>query len=190
MPDSKGMHDLRLLLSQPGLDVPVRTLAKTAEPGVTRADNVLDAEAKAAYRRRLEELSMQIEDSLAVHDDSCAAALDRERTQLIEELWRATRLGGRSRASTMTWNVRTKQSVPGSVTPCGIWNRVIRSWRSTCAKASLRATPAATHPKTRSLGCCDRRWTPSTRPSPQAKTGNIARSRDSAFFIALLLWAP
>jgi hypothetical protein len=60
-------------------------------------DAVLDDTAKAAYRRRLAELDERIDHALDGHDDRRAAELDQERQALIDELRRATGLGGRSR---------------------------------------------------------------------------------------------
>ncbi|MEV0677432.1 AAA family ATPase [Actinosynnema sp. NPDC050436] len=96
MPDSKGLRDLHVLLGSPG--VPVAAVSLLAPEAVAAArlggDPVLDDEAKAAYRRRLERLDEEIDNA---HDDARAAALDRERAALLEELRAAAGLGGRTR---------------------------------------------------------------------------------------------
>jgi hypothetical protein len=103
MPDAKGMRDLHILLSRPGVDVPVGALIDPARgeslvaTSRRRSDSVLDPQAKAEYRRRLATLETEIEASLATHQDERALQLESERDGLIAELRRTTRLGGRSR---------------------------------------------------------------------------------------------
>jgi hypothetical protein len=58
---------------------------------------VLDEEAKARYRARLGTLEEQITAALDRGDDDRAARLDAERGALVEELRRASGLGGRAR---------------------------------------------------------------------------------------------
>ncbi|CCH30701.1 AAA family ATPase [Actinosynnema sp. NPDC047251] len=96
MPDSKGLRDLHVLLGSPGVPVPaVSLLDPEAVPSARLGgDPVLDDEAKAAYRQRLERLDEEIDNA---YDDVRAAALDRERTALLEELRAAAGLGGRTR---------------------------------------------------------------------------------------------
>ena len=60
-------------------------------------DAVLDDEAKAQYRRRLDRLDEEIDRAAARGDDSRAAAYDRERAALLDELRAAAGLAGRSR---------------------------------------------------------------------------------------------
>ncbi|WP_311137323.1 hypothetical protein [Streptomyces sp. I6] len=58
---------------------------------------MLDEEAKARYRRRLEQLDDAIDRATASGDDDVAAGYDRERAALLDELRRAAGLGGRTR---------------------------------------------------------------------------------------------
>jgi hypothetical protein len=103
MPDAKGLRDLHVLLGRPGVDVRATDLLDPQGGEEVRAagrmggDAVLDDTAKAAYRRRLAELDERIDHALDGHDDRRAAELDQERQALIDELRRATGLGGRSR---------------------------------------------------------------------------------------------
>jgi hypothetical protein len=100
VPDAKGLHDLQVLLGRPGVDVRAVDLLDPlgGDPArATGSDPVLDEQAKAAYRDRLAQLDEQIDQALERRDDRRAAALDRERRALIDELRRATGLGGRSR---------------------------------------------------------------------------------------------
>ncbi|MBB5802618.1 hypothetical protein F4560_002386 [Saccharothrix ecbatanensis] len=96
MPDSKGLRDLHVLLSSPG--EPVSAVSLLAPEAVASArlggDPVLDDEAKARYRRRLDQLDDEIDRAF---DDDRAAVLDRERQALLEELRAAAGLAGRTR---------------------------------------------------------------------------------------------
>ncbi|MGW0212788.1 ATP-binding protein [Micromonospora chokoriensis] len=103
LPDAKGLHDLHLLLSRPGSDVPaVELLDPAAGPELVAArqlgaDPVLDDEAKARYRRHLARLDEEIDRAAARDDDRKVAALDAERGALLDELRAAAGLAGRSR---------------------------------------------------------------------------------------------
>ncbi|MGK5738580.1 ATP-binding protein [Micromonospora sp. URMC 103] len=103
LPDAKGLHDLHLLLSRPGTDVPaVELLDPAAGPDLVAArrlggDPVLDDEAKARYRSHLERLDDEI-DRAAVRDDAGRVGrLEAERSALLAELRAAAGLAGRSR---------------------------------------------------------------------------------------------
>ncbi|RJL24268.1 ATPase [Bailinhaonella thermotolerans] len=103
MPDAKGLRDLHYLLGRPGADVPAARLADP-EGGETVAaarsmggDPMLDDEAKARYRRRLEHLDEEIDRAVELGDDRRAAEFDREREALLAELRTAAGLGGRTR---------------------------------------------------------------------------------------------
>jgi hypothetical protein len=98
--DAKGLHDLRLLLSQPGSAVSVERLIDPDNGSVfhgVRSDPTLDEQARLAYRQRLDELQDAIQMALNEHHDERASALDRERDGLVRELKAATGLGGRRR---------------------------------------------------------------------------------------------
>jgi hypothetical protein len=96
--DAKGLHDLAVLLAAPGQEVAaaelVSGLASTARLG---ADPVLDEQARAAYRTRLDALDAELaaaDDDQDVARSTQAAA---ERDALLSELAHATGLGGRRR---------------------------------------------------------------------------------------------
>ncbi|RZT82852.1 putative ATPase [Micromonospora violae] len=103
LPDAKGLHDLHLLLSRPGSDVPaVELLDPAAGPELVAArrmgaDPVLDDEAKARYRRHLARLDEEIDRAAARDDDEKVSKLDAERGALLDELRAAAGLAGRSR---------------------------------------------------------------------------------------------
>jgi pimeloyl-ACP methyl ester carboxylesterase len=113
--DSKGMHDLRALLADPGrerhvLDLwsqgthptpgpaPLEARAPTGH-GMGRGaapDAVLDDLARDHYRRRLAELDEQISRAVDRADPMPAAARE-ERDRLVDQLAAAYGLGGRTR---------------------------------------------------------------------------------------------
>ncbi|QXJ26599.1 AAA family ATPase [Actinomadura graeca] len=102
MSDAKGLRDLRCLLGSPGRYIPAARLLDPRDPAVEAgtsmgADAVLDDEAKARYRRRLERLDEEIDRATGLGDDRRAAEFDREREALLDELRRATGLAGRAR---------------------------------------------------------------------------------------------
>lgn len=100
LPDAKGLHDLAVLVAAPGADVHVRDLL---DPGPvaaavgTGADPVLDARAKAQYRRRLDALAEQLAEAESLGLAQRAGRLSDERAALIRELAAATGFGGRDR---------------------------------------------------------------------------------------------
>ncbi|MGC4894641.1 ATP-binding protein [Micromonospora sp. DT31] len=103
LPDAKGLHDLRLLVSRPGVDVPaVELLDPAAGPELVAArrlgaDPVLDDEAKARYRQHLRRLDDEIDRAASRDDGQRLAALDAERAALLDQLRTAAGLAGRSR---------------------------------------------------------------------------------------------
>ncbi len=102
--DSKGLHDLAVLLARPGEEVHCLDLVAAAEGGTSRGRPVdrdlgpaLDATARAAYEARIIELTESIEHAEAVDDVDRAARLDEERAQLLRALAGALGMSGRSR---------------------------------------------------------------------------------------------
>ncbi|HWM96048.1 MAG TPA: ATPase, partial [Streptosporangiaceae bacterium] len=83
----------------PGREVAAADLVTgTAQPvQAFGADPVLDERARAEYRARLAELDDELAQADAHHDIERSARLAAERDALIDELARATGLGGRRR---------------------------------------------------------------------------------------------
>jgi hypothetical protein len=102
MPDLKGLWHLRELLTRPHQPVAALLLvgASSDEPLAT-ADTgpLLDREALRQYRRRLTELDEQLDAAVLRGDRKRQVERTAEREALIEELKRATGLGGRPRRS-------------------------------------------------------------------------------------------
>ena len=113
--DSKGLHYIAELLANPNTEIAAQALAAGAEGIVARfsaeqahehglrpgglgdAGELLDDEAKAAYRRRLEELREELTEAESFHDPERVARAREELEYLGAELARATGLGGRGR---------------------------------------------------------------------------------------------
>ena len=101
--DAKGLRDLAVLLAAPGREVAATELVagvhgRTAMAiAALGADPVLDDQARAAYRARLADLDDELAEADAHHDIERSARLAAERDALIDELARATGLGGRRR---------------------------------------------------------------------------------------------
>ena len=111
----KGFHDIARLLAQP--NEPVHCLELSGAPAVSDAGHeVLDSQARREYRRRIEELQGELEQA---ESDNDVARSDRVRVELdavIDELAKATGLGGRSRKmgdpaerarTAVTWRIRS-----------------------------------------------------------------------------------
>jgi tetratricopeptide (TPR) repeat protein len=96
--EARGLHYLRALLAAPGRDVPALDLA-AGGPGLTAtpASPLLDAEAIAAYRRRIAELDAELAAAGRAGDASRAERAEQERAALVAEVRRGTGLGGRMR---------------------------------------------------------------------------------------------
>jgi hypothetical protein len=102
--DTKGLRFLHMLLQQPGREFHVVDLSRGeegAEEGAGRAGSgpLLDPAARAAYKRRLEDLRDTLEEARGFNDLERAARAEQEIDFLSNELARAVGLGGRSRAA-------------------------------------------------------------------------------------------
>jgi TolB-like protein/tetratricopeptide (TPR) repeat protein len=111
----KGFHDIARLLQSP--DEPVHCLELSGAPPTSESrHDVLDAEARRDYRRRIEELQGDLEKAEADNDAGRADASRNELDAVVDELTRAAGLGGRSRTmasdaerarSATTWRIRS-----------------------------------------------------------------------------------
>jgi hypothetical protein len=117
--DSKGLRQIALLLAQPGRELhatdletlvagpsdatPAATKSRAAydevetRPDFGDAGELLDAEARAAYKARLDELQEEIDEAEDFNDPVRAEKARDERQFLIRELARAVGIGGRDR---------------------------------------------------------------------------------------------
>jgi tetratricopeptide (TPR) repeat protein len=102
LPDLKGLWHLRELLTRPNQPVSALSLiGATSDKPLATTDTgpVLDREALRQYRRRLAELDDELDAAALRGDHQRKAERSAERAALIEELKRATGLGGRPRRS-------------------------------------------------------------------------------------------
>jgi TolB-like protein/tetratricopeptide (TPR) repeat protein len=111
----KGFHDIARLLRTPAEPVHCLELSGAAPTPQSRHD-VLDARARREYKQRVEELQADLERAESDNDPARADALRAELDAVVDELVRATGLGGRSRTmagdaerarSATTWRIRS-----------------------------------------------------------------------------------
>jgi CheY-like chemotaxis protein len=97
--DTKGLGYLALLLAHPGRELHALELESNEPRGVPESDagEMLDPTARSAYRRRLEELAVELEEARANHDRGRVEHLEAEIEAVGRELERAFGLGGRAR---------------------------------------------------------------------------------------------
>ena len=129
--DSKGVRYLARLLRAPGQELHALDLVvgdggrAPTRPGSAReagletvtsgdAGAVLDAKAKAAYKRRLEELEAEIDEAAVNNDLGRSDRAQQEKDFLLRELTAAVGLGGRDRKAASDAE-RARQSVTRAV---------------------------------------------------------------------------
>jgi hypothetical protein len=98
--DRKGLADLARLLAEPHRELAALDLA-AAGGGAVAADlgDVIDADAREAYKARLRDLDDELTEADAHGDAARSARLAAERDALVEQLVGAYGLGGRARRS-------------------------------------------------------------------------------------------
>ncbi len=103
--DTKGLRYLAELIAEPGRERHALDLVDRIEgvqPGVDRralgdAGPLLDSAARAAYRRRIEELRADVADALEAEALDTAEARQAELDELVRQLAQAFGVGGRAR---------------------------------------------------------------------------------------------
>jgi hypothetical protein len=96
--DSRGLQILATLVASPDRDIHALELASPGSaPDGGDAGELLDDEARAAYRARIEELRDTITEAESFNDGARADRARSELEALTAELARATGLGGRAR---------------------------------------------------------------------------------------------
>jgi tetratricopeptide (TPR) repeat protein len=96
---SRGLELLARLVERTGEEMHVLALASDSGSSLVEADagEALDAEARRAYKARLEELEGEIDEAQEAHDAGRHQRLLAEREAIAHEVGRATGLRGRSR---------------------------------------------------------------------------------------------
>jgi hypothetical protein len=97
LPDWRGLHYVRELLRQPGVDIDAGDLATPGTVVTTNTDELLDREALAAYRHRLRQIDAELDEAMAWTNQGRLDRLHAERDSLLEQVRTATGLGGRRR---------------------------------------------------------------------------------------------
>jgi len=110
----RGLQDIAQLLARPGEEMHCGALY--GQPTDTsRGVEVLDEQAKRAYRNRLREIQAELEEAESANDPGRAERIEEERERLLEEIRKATGLGGRDRKmgdaaerarTAVTWRIR------------------------------------------------------------------------------------
>jgi hypothetical protein len=95
--DTVGVRYLAELVANPGVEIMAVELAGREQPLGRPRQPVLDGAAKRAYRRRLEELGDELADAEACADLERAARARATLDHYVDELARASGLGGRDR---------------------------------------------------------------------------------------------
>jgi hypothetical protein len=97
--DSRGLQLLARLVERP--DQEVHVLALASDEGVSApesdAGDVIDEQARKAYRKRLTELEAAVARARQVENNAVADRLEHERDALAREIARASGLRGRTR---------------------------------------------------------------------------------------------
>ena len=114
MPELRGFQDIAQLLARPGDEL--HCLALSGQPaGAGRGVEVLDEQARRAYRARLREIEAELTEAARANDPGRAEPLEEEKERLLDEMRKATGLGGRDRKmgdsserarSAVTWRIR------------------------------------------------------------------------------------
>lgn len=96
VPHSKGLADLAVLVSRPGVDVHVLELTGATDRSVSTGA-VVDRQALDAYHQRLRDIDEEAGAAEANYDSGRVGRLAEERELILAELRRVTGLGGDSR---------------------------------------------------------------------------------------------
>jgi hypothetical protein len=112
---AKGIADLAVMLGNPEREVHVRTLEGVDGLPAGTAQPALDDEAVAAYRDRLRDLEVDLDEADRHADVERAAKLAVERDALIDELTRNLGLGGRRRSAGSDPDERLRKAVSARV---------------------------------------------------------------------------
>ena len=92
----KGFHDIARLLAQPNEPLHCLELSGASRASAT-PDDILDSQSRQEYRQRIGELQSELEKAEALNDPARTETARVELDALIDELAKATGLGGRSR---------------------------------------------------------------------------------------------
>jgi TolB-like protein len=115
VPEVRGFLDIAQLLARPSEELHCTTLSGQPAVAGGRGVEVLDEKSRRAYRGRLREIEAEIVESAESNDPGRTERLEEEKEHLLDEMRRATGLGGRDRKmgdaterarSAVTWRIR------------------------------------------------------------------------------------
>jgi hypothetical protein len=114
VPEVRGFQDIAQLLARPTEET--HCVALAGQPADTgRGVEVLDDQARRAYRARLRDLEAELAEAEEANDPGRTERLEEEKERLLDEMRKATGLGGRDRKmgdaaerarSAVTWRIR------------------------------------------------------------------------------------
>ena len=112
--ERRGFLDIAQLLARPSEEIHSGTLC--GQPATTgQGIAILDEQARRAYKKRIREIDEELAEAQRDNDPGRGALIEEEKDRLIEELKKATGLGGRERKtddsaerarSAVTWRIR------------------------------------------------------------------------------------
>jgi len=112
--EKRGFLDIAQLLSHPFEEIHCATLS--GRPATTgRGVAILDEQARRAYRERIREIDQELAEAERDNDLGRCTLIEEEKERLLEEIRKATGLGGRERKmgdsrerarSAVTWRIR------------------------------------------------------------------------------------
>ena len=115
VPEVRGLQDIAQLLARPTEEL--HCVALAGQPaGTGSGTEVLDESARRAYRTRLHEIETELTEAGDANDSGRTERLEEERERLLDEMRKATGLGGRDRKmgdaaerarSAVTWRIRS-----------------------------------------------------------------------------------
>jgi hypothetical protein len=109
--DTKGLHDLAMLLARPRQHLHVLDLVGSIAAAGDALGPALDPTARRSYEARIRELTEDIEEADANHDIARVERLDDEREQLLRHLADALGLNNRSRRAGPDPTERARKAV-------------------------------------------------------------------------------
>jgi len=111
----KGLADIAQLVGRPHSEVPALSLANPEAVHSQSSETVIDLEALAAYRTRLDHLDRELDEASDHNDVGRVDLLQSERETLLAEVRRSTGLGGRVRAVANDPSERARKAVSARI---------------------------------------------------------------------------
>jgi len=111
----KGLADMVELIAQPGIEIAALQLANPAAPDSSPREQMIDLNALAAYRLRLDQLDQELDEANEHADIGRTESLQDERDSLLAEVRRSTGLGGRIRTVANDPSERARKAVSARI---------------------------------------------------------------------------